>query len=262
MKISILFPSLVLLLISLSTHAEFLIREKVRKRNTAIKINKDPPTCYYNNSLFKNVDSLRRIVAASKYIFTGKISSVHNKRRAGKYTRNVFKVFVRRVLKGDKEELSELLNFETRTSNASSRAFIIAEGVRWKKCAGSQGWAALLFGGDSFVSQLKLITDPVPSSLERVRQDTGSIKGDKALGRFIVMKTTPAGDKNKRPSRRPPEQGSDAGCVDRASVSDSAGPPATRRTARDKFIDTLSIKAIVAVNRRTAHNTITRSMNL
>lgn len=177
MKTLILFSSLVLLLISLSIHAEFLIREKVRKRNTVIKINKDPPTCYYNNSLFKNVDSLRRIVAASKYIFTGKISSVHNKRRAGKYTRNVFKVFVRRVLKGDIKELSELLNFETRTSNASSRAFIIAEGVRWKKCAGSQGWAALLFAGDSFVSQLKLITDPVPSSLDKVRRVKTLIKG-------------------------------------------------------------------------------------
>ncbi|CAH2050480.1 unnamed protein product, partial [Iphiclides podalirius] len=178
MKISTVFPY-ALLFISLPIHAEFLIREKVRRRNTVIKVDGDAaPPCYYNNSLFKNVDSLKRIVAQSKYIFTGKISSVHSKRRAGKSRGNIFKVFVRRVLKGDIEGLSDLLNFETRTSNSSSRAFVFAEGTRWRKCGqASRGWAAILFSGNGFASPLKLLVDPVPSALERVRRVKVLIRG-------------------------------------------------------------------------------------
>lgn len=164
----------------LAPEAEFVIKGKVKKRNTVIKINENfPPSCFYNNSIFKNNDTLKRVVFASKYIFTGKISSFQKKRRGNeKFKRNVFKVFVRRVLKGDIGALSDILNFETRTTNSSSRAYVFAEGGAVRKgCAGaSNGWAALMFSRE-FSSPLKLLIDPVPTSLESVRRIKAVLRG-------------------------------------------------------------------------------------
>lgn len=169
---------LCLLLISVClVSADFVIKGKVKKRNTIIKINDSfPPSCFYNNSIFKNNDTLKRVVFSSEYIFTGKISSVQKRRQGGKL-RSVFKVFIRRVLKGDIGEFGDLLNFETRTSNSSSRAFLFAEGGYWKKgCAGPGGWAALLFSKESS-SPLKLLVDPIPTNLDHVRRVKAAIKG-------------------------------------------------------------------------------------
>ncbi|CAD0194847.1 unnamed protein product [Chrysodeixis includens] len=164
------------------TDADFIVKGKVKKRNTIIKINTDsPPRCFNNNSVFRNNDTLKRIVFASKYIFTGKISS-EQKRKRGKFKRVIFKVFVRRILKGDVGALSDILNFETRTLNSSNRAYLLAESNSWsRRCAGSsagQGWAALLFSGEEFSSPLKLLIDPVPTNLESIRRVKALIKGN------------------------------------------------------------------------------------
>lgn len=173
--------AIALLLFIFATTADFIINGKVKKRNTVIKINENfPPPCFYNNSIFKNNDTLQRIVLTSRYIFTGKISNVQKRRRGNeKWKRNVFKVFVRRVLKGDVGALSDILNFETRTSNSSSRAYVLAEGEMVRKgcTAVSKGWAALLFS-EELSSPLKLLIDPVPSSLEYVRRVKAMIKGN------------------------------------------------------------------------------------
>lgn len=169
---------LLLLLSVCLVSANFVIKGKVKKRNTIIKINDSfPPSCFYNNSIFKNNNTLKRIVFSSEYIFTGKISSVQKRRRENGNLKSVFKVFIRRVLKGDIGEFGDLLNFETRTNNSSSRAFLFAEGGYWKKgCAGSGGWAALLFTKE-FSSPLKLLVDPIPTNLDHVRRVKAAIKG-------------------------------------------------------------------------------------
>lgn len=167
-------------LLVILTDANFVIKGNVKKRNTVIKINDNfPPPCFYNNSIFRNNGTLRRIVFASKYIFTGKISSVQRRRRDNGKPRSVIKVFIRRVLKGDIGAFSDILNFETRTKNSSSRAYVFAEGKIWqRRCAGaSQGWAAIMFSAD-YSSPLKLLTDPVPSSLDVVRKVKAMIKGN------------------------------------------------------------------------------------
>lgn len=181
-----LFPIIIILSLFIFTaDTDFIIKGKVKKRNTVIKINANfPPRCFYNNSVFKNNDTLKRIVFASKFIFTGKISSVQKRRRGNeKIKRNVFKVFVRRVLKGDVGGFSDILNFETRTSNSSSRAYTFVEGgVVNKGCkSASHGWAALMFSREELSSPLKLLIDPVPSSLEYVRRVKAAIRG-------IIMK--------------------------------------------------------------------------
>lgn len=161
------------------TDADFIVKGQVKKRNTVIKINDNfPPRCFNNNSVFRNNDTLKRIVFAAKYIFTGKIST-EQKWKRGKFKRSIYKVFVRRILKGDVEALSEILNFETRTFNSSNRAYLLAEGGLMKRgCVGnSQGWAALLFSADEFTSPLKLLVDPVPSNLDGVRRVKALIKG-------------------------------------------------------------------------------------
>lgn len=168
-----------LLLLIFTTDADFVIKGKVRKRNTVIKINDiSPPRCYGSNSIFRNNDTLKRIVFASKYIFTGKISS-EARRKRGKVKKKIFKVFVRRVLKGDVGGLSDVLNFETRTLNSSNRAYVFVEGKsRKKECTVlPQGWAALLFSGGNFDSPMKLLVDPVPMNLEGVRRVKAVIKG-------------------------------------------------------------------------------------
>lgn len=169
---------LVLVLIFI-TDADFIVKGKVKKRNTIIKINDNfPPRCF-NNSVFRNNDTLKRIVFASKYIFTGKISS-EQKRKRGKFQRVIFKVFVRRILKGDVGALSDILNFETRTLNSSNRAYLLAESSWNRRCSGSlagQGWAALLFSGEEFSSPLKLLIEPVPTNLESIRRVKALIKG-------------------------------------------------------------------------------------
>lgn len=156
-------------------NSEFAIKGKVKKRNTIIRADNNVSTCYYNGSMFKNIDSLRRVVAQSKYIFTGKISkfqSVENKRG-----RRTFKVFVRKILKGNVGGLSDVLNFETRTNRSSNRAYILAEGY-WKVCGSSRGWAAILFSGGPFVTPLKLLIEPVPITRERVKRVKALIKGN------------------------------------------------------------------------------------
>lgn len=170
--------SIVVLLLIFTTSADFVIKGKVKKRNTVIKINDiTPPRCYANNSVFRNNDTLRRIVFTSKYIFTGKIASEVRKR--GKVRRKIFKVFVRRVLKGDVGALSDVLYFETRTLNSSNRAYVLVEGKSWRRgcVAPPQGWAALMFSGGEFSSPLKLLIDPVPTNLETVRRVKTALRG-------------------------------------------------------------------------------------
>lgn len=172
--------SIIVFLLIFTASADFVLKGKVKKRNTVIKINETtPPSCFANNSVFRNNDTLRRIVFASKYIFTGKISSVVRKR--GKVRRKIYKVFVRRVLKGDVGVLSDVLYFETRTQNSSNRAYVFVEGKSWRRGCMSppRGWAALLFSGGEFSSPLKLLVDPVPTNLESVRRVKTALRGKK-----------------------------------------------------------------------------------
>lgn len=172
--------TLTIFLTILSINAEFVIKGKVNKRNTIISVHNDtPPPCFNNNSIFKNKTVLRNTVIESRYIFTGKISSV-SKRKVKKTKLYVFKVLIRRVLKGDLGVFSEILNFETRTSNSTNRAYVLAEGGAWRRgCASAQGWPALLFTSGEVTSSLKLLIDPVPLNLDYARQVKGIIKGKK-----------------------------------------------------------------------------------
>ncbi|CAH4031196.1 unnamed protein product [Pieris brassicae] len=90
--------------------------------------------------------------------------------------RSVFKVLIRRVLKGDLSVLSDLLNFETRSGN-STRLYVFAEGGGTMRglCV-SHSWAAILFG-DRASSPLRLLVDPVPLTLDRVRRVRSAVQG-------------------------------------------------------------------------------------
>lgn len=160
------------------TDASFIIKGKVKKRNTIIKAT--DPYCNYDTSLFKNNASLQDVVDASTYIITGKISSVQKRKVLhDKSNRVVYKVLIRRVLKGDLSSLSEILNFETRTSSSSNRGHIYAESSGVKRaCASAKaaGWSGIFFATYSS-SALQLLVDPIPSSLERARRVKAVIKG-------------------------------------------------------------------------------------
>lgn len=171
-------PIIVLILI-FTIKADFIIKGKAIKRNTVIKINDNfSQRCYHNNTVFGNNDTLKRIVLASQYIFTGKISS-ENKHRRGKIKSNLFKVFIRRVLKGS---LSDVL-FQTRTFNSTRRGYVFAESRSViRGCfRGTQGWAALLFIKGEWSSPLKLLIDPIPTDLEKLRRVKAVVKGNSYL---------------------------------------------------------------------------------
>lgn len=155
------------------------LKANLKKRNTVIKIYADtePQQCNHGN-LLKNNRTLKRIVNSSFYIVTGKISGVQKRR---KRDGEVFKVFLRRVLKGDVVDFSDVLNFETRTLNSSSRAYVFAQSDGrggWKKCARALkvGDSALFFVGE-LESPLKLVADPVPSTLENLKRIKSYLKG-------------------------------------------------------------------------------------
>lgn len=156
--------------------AEFSMKGNLKKRNTVIRAENNLLSTCYNSTGFKTVNSLKRVVFASRYIFTGKISSVHSgKRGVEKSKRSIFKVYVRRVLRGDSSALSDLLN--ARTANSSGRASLLAEGGQWKNvCSTVKGRPAILFS-ERLSSPLKLLIDPVPLSADRVRRVKTLIKG-------------------------------------------------------------------------------------
>lgn len=158
--------------------SDFNIKGNVKKRNTVIKVNNNfLPECY-NSTIFKSVNSLKHIVFASEYIFTGKISSVQSRKRgAEKSRRSIFKVYVRRILKGNRSDLSDLLNLETFSRNSSNRAYLLVESSQWRNhCSIKKGWPAILFG-KKFSFPLTLVINPVPLSVDRVRKVKTAIKG-------------------------------------------------------------------------------------
>lgn len=159
------------------TSADLYLKENVKKRNTIIKINNDLiPTCY-NTTIFKNVKHLRRIVNASEFIFTGKISNVQRKNNGEENRKgSVFKVYVRRILKDDNGVFSDLLSTNT-CKNSSKSVSLFAEGGPWRKmCSVSKGWSAILFG--ERLSPIKLLIDPIPLNLDRMRGLKAAIKGN------------------------------------------------------------------------------------
>lgn len=157
--------------------ADIAIKGKVKKRNTVIRVDNNLlSTCYYNRTIFKNTDALTRLIFTSKYIFTGKISTVQSKNIGfKKLKRPVYKVFIRRVLKGDIVGFSNLINYRTQ----SNQTYTLAVGGKWQEeCSNTKGWAAILFS-KGLKTPLQLIIDPVPSTIERVGRIRAIIKGKK-----------------------------------------------------------------------------------
>lgn len=172
---------LVTVLVLTIASANFIIKGKVKKRNTIIKVNDQySNNCNYDTSLFQNNVTLQHIVDSSTYIITGKVSSVQKRKVLHDRTKRVvYKVLIRRVLKGDLSSLSEFLNFETWTSSSSNRGYIYAEAVSWKRgCrnVNTGGWSAIFFTKYS-ASALELLVEPIPSSLERARRVKSILKG-------------------------------------------------------------------------------------
>lgn len=142
------------------------------------------PLCISNHTFIYENRTLMNAVKVSKLIFSGKILKVHSIKKGMKFSQEgyIFKVYVRRVLKGDVGELSEVINFETRTANSSNRAYVFAERlVASKTCAFSShirvGRLALLFADGNLTTPLNLVTDPLPLNAEYVRRVKSVLKG-------------------------------------------------------------------------------------
>lgn len=125
----------------------------------------------YDRVLFK------RLTLVSKYIFTGRVygvSAVDNGTR-------VYKVNIRRVLKGDLHDIGVAVKFGTAKSLRFSDATVLVEGSQSVKCSLLRVRTYAIFltkkKHEEGVPRLKLVVEPVLLTLRNIDIIEAAIKG-------------------------------------------------------------------------------------
>lgn len=180
--------------------AEIRIRGKVRKRSSAQRRHRAIlPPCPFNETIIENEWSLMEAIGKSKYIFTGKILNV-KKYRAMQDSRkrsNLYKVHLRRVLKGDMSELRTFVKSEGSPETLSG-SVLSAERPRARdSCAPGPRprLSGIFFSNVGYnpairgpMTHLQLLTDPVPLTLYHLDRINAAVKGKS----FITFVATQA----------------------------------------------------------------------
>lgn len=127
---------------------------------------------------------LKRLTLLSKYIFTGRVygvSAVDNNTR-------VYKVNIRRVLKGDLHDIGVAVKFGTAKSLRFSDATVLVEGSQSVKCSLLRVRTYAIFltkkKHDGGVPQLKLVVEPVLLTLRNIEIIEAAIKGKNSFDLF------------------------------------------------------------------------------
>ncbi|CAF4793440.1 unnamed protein product [Pieris macdunnoughi] len=122
---------------------------------------------------------LKRVSLISKYIFTGKVHGVNT----GNTTR-VYKVNIRRVLKGDLNNIGITVGFGKAASLLFSDATILVQSsIDWK-CRPLRVRTYAIFlternhGSDGNLVRLKLVVEPVLLTLRNIEIIEAAIKGE------------------------------------------------------------------------------------
>lgn len=180
---------LVLLFYSFTiTHAQFRVREVVKKRDTIHqKKNINAPKCVLNETITNDYEILSSAVSESKYIFTARVLSVRKIKHGSKPNAKVFmfyKLYIRLLMKGDAEELkSHVFSGDERTLNG---AIVFVDWLRTNKCAYklyrhssgiflSDGSHKGFGGGNA--PRLRLLNEPLPLSLYDLDRVNAALKG-------------------------------------------------------------------------------------
>lgn len=170
---------------------EMRIRGKVRKRNTAHRRHRAIlPPCNFNESLIEDEWALMEAIGKAKFIFTGKVLTVKKFRsmqEVGGKRSNLYRVYMRRVVKGNESAMREFVHQEGGSVDSLSGSTLIAERPRAQEsCApGPRPRLSAIFLSDgvNFDSErgptprLRLLTDPVPLTLYHLDRINAAVKG-------------------------------------------------------------------------------------
>ncbi|KAJ2947922.1 hypothetical protein O0L34_g9715 [Tuta absoluta] len=119
---------------------------------------------------------LKRITLLSKYIFTGKVYGVSSSRNGTK----IYKVNIRRVLKGDLNDVGVKVRFSSAKSIKFSDATVLVEGPR-VKCPSLRVRTYAIFltekKREEGALKLSLVVEPVLLTLRNIEIIEAAIKG-------------------------------------------------------------------------------------
>lgn len=167
---------------------EIKIRGKVRKRYTHRRHRAILPPCNFNETIVEDEWSLMEAIGKSKYIFTGKVLSVKKSKPSdGRAKRsNVYRVFMRRVLKGDVSEMRSYVKLDDGSDSLSGATVVVEKPRAKESCTpGPRPRLSAIFLSDGvykdmerLVPRLRLLTDPVPLTLYHLDRINAAVKGE------------------------------------------------------------------------------------
>ncbi|XP_049878401.1 uncharacterized protein LOC126375487 [Pectinophora gossypiella] len=185
-------PSMVIVYViaaAIIVGGEIRIRGKVRKRNTTHRRHREIlPPCSFNETIIEDEWSLMEAIGKSKYIFTGKVLNVRKLKAVTEDRKrsNLYRVYFRRVLKGDANELGMFMKLEG-SGEMLSGATLVAERPRareWCAPAPRPRLSAIFLSDGVFTDavrgptpRLRLVTDPVPLTLYHLDRINAAVKG-------------------------------------------------------------------------------------
>ncbi|KAL4712697.1 hypothetical protein ACJJTC_007994 [Scirpophaga incertulas] len=173
--------------------SEIKIKGKVRKRFSAYRRHRAvQPPCNFNETLIADEWSLMEAIKNAKFIFTGKVLNVRRiKSDRAESRSNLYRVYLRRVLKGSLSDLRMFIKVEGSEETLSGSTLAVERPQAPKNCAPGPRprLSAIFLSGGQYlnpgrgpVSRLQLLTDPVPLSLYHLDRINSAVKG----GQWIV----------------------------------------------------------------------------
>lgn len=171
---------------------EIKIRGKVRKRFTGHRRHRAVlPPCTFNETIIDDEWALMDAIRNSKYIFTGKVLNVKKMKSfddiKGKKS-NLYRVHMRRVLKGEVSELRTFVRVDESTEDTLSGSTLMVERPRAKESctpAPRPRLSAIFLSDEGLyadiergpIPRLRILTDPVPLTLYHLDRVNAAVKG-------------------------------------------------------------------------------------
>lgn len=165
---------------------EIRIRGKVKKRYTVHRRHRAiQPPCNFNETIIEDEWSLMEAIGKSKYIFTGKVLNAKKFRseEVGARRSNLYRVYMRRVLKGD---LRMFVKSEGTLETLSGSNLMVERQDAPESCAPApRPRLSAIFLSDGVYAdagrgptpRLRLLTDPVPLTLYHLDRINAAVKG-------------------------------------------------------------------------------------
>lgn len=186
MKISMVIVYAIALAIVVG--GEIKIKGKVRKRFSTHRRHRAVlPPCNFNETIIEDEWSLMEAIGKSKYIFTGKVLSVKKIKSVDDGSRsNLYRVYLRRVLKGSLRDLRLFVKMEGSEETLSGSTLIAELPHARESCAPSPRprLSAIFLSTGEYADagrgptpRLQLLTDPLPLTLYHLDRVNAAVKG-------------------------------------------------------------------------------------